>query len=343
MRTDHLFLETMRQAGDAEADDLVRFLFARELQNELYKFIGLEKSAIEKLNITPPLRDFLLRDISVPSWFDPDRLLNGQRFFRKHALDIMTLLGSLSLPFCYAASPGNKAIYFTGKMRKTPGKRLWETAHFIISVMEEGSFESGNGSFEIARTRLIHALVRYHIRAHNAWDMQWGLPVNQEDMAGTNLAFSYIIIRGLESSGVRMSSREKEDFLHAWRFIGYGLNIDDDLLPASMAEAALLEEAIRHRHFRLSEEARLLTRELLTHYQESFPAFAGYLVESQIRYLTGPEVSHLLGLRSYPARDALIAALNFVRKQLNRCFVNPFSYDIMIRNHLKLKARYSKV
>jgi hypothetical protein len=253
----------------------------------------------------------------------------------------MTLLGALSLPYCYAASPGNKAIYLTEKMRKNPGKRLLDTAQFIITVLEEGSFTTGEGSFEIQKTRLIHAMVRHYISTQNLWDYHWGAPVNQEDMAGTNLAFSYIIVKGLEESDFQLTQKEKEDFLYAWRFIGYQLQIDEALLPASYAEAEELESTIKHRHFKYSEEGNLLINDLLEHYRESFPAVAGYFVDSQIRYFTGPEVASFLGLKAHPVKDSIVRGMNKLRKRLNRLFVNPYSYRIMIRNHYKLKEKYS--
>ena len=256
----------------------------------------------------------------------------------------MTLLGAMSLPYCYAATPGNKAIYLTGKMRKSPGMRLLDTAHFIIEVLKEGSFESGgSGSFEVQRTRLVHALVRNMILNKTDWDIGWGLPVNQEDMAGTNLAFSYIILTGMQQSGFELSHKEREDFLYAWRFIGYQLRIDEWLLPADMAEAQELEKAIRTRHFRKSPEGSLLTSELIDHYRQSFPAVAAYFVDSQIRHFVGPEISELLGLQPEDTKDKIVNIINVIRKSINRTVVNPFSYQIMMRNHLKLKRKYSAI
>lgn len=341
MRTDYIFLEEMRQMGDTEADALVSRLFANQQEKNLYATLKLSLDDLTRRDIFPPVRDFLLAPARQPGWLNEEQLLGGQRFFRKHALDIMTLLGALSLPYCYAASPGNKAIYYTEKMRKTPGKRLLETAQFIITVMKEGSFNSLEGPFETQRTRLIHALVRHHIMNDKNWDLEWGLPVNQEDMAGTNLAFSFVIIRGLEESNIRMTEREKDDFLHAWRYIGYQLHIDEALLPASMTDASQLERSIRNRHFRSSEESQSLMRDLIRHYQESFPAIAAYFVESQIRYLAGHEVADLLGIPRQPVRDGVVKGINAIRKKINRFVHNPFSYQMMLRNHLQLKKKYS--
>lgn len=332
----------MRQAGDAGADEVVEQAFSGGSGKTFYSYLSLSREEVKKHPENPVVQYFLLKNTPVPTWYNRETLLSGQQFFRKYALDIMTLLGAMSLPYCYAATPGNKAILFTGKMRKSPGKRLLDTAHFIIEVMKEGSLdENGEGRFEIQKTRLIHALVRYSIRTKGTWDSTWGVPVNQEDMAGTNIAFSYITLVGLDQSKYIISETEKEHFLYAWRLIGYFLNIDEGLLPRTTTEAKELELAIRKRHFRKSEEGVELTHDLINHYRESFPAVAGYFVESQIRYFVGEEVANILGLKSDPFKDSLVKSINKVREGINKRFVNPNSYKTMLRNHEILKARFT--
>lgn len=336
------YLDSKRQEGDTEADQLIGNVFTSGKAAQFYAYLSSSMEEARANNEVPEVREFLFQPAVIPAWFDASRLSRGQAFFHKYALDIMTLLGAMSLPYCYAASPGNKAIYLTEKMRKKPGKRLLDTAQFIIEVMKPDAFSSaGGGTFEIQKTRLIHALVRHYIGDKTAWNPDWGVPVNQEDMAGTNLAFSYIILVGMEESDFPLSDIDKEDFLYAWRFIGYQLRIDEGLLPRNVSEARLLEEAIRRRHFRESPEGPLLVSDLIHHYRESFPAVAAYFVDSQIRYFIGPDVAALLGLRPDPTKDKIVGWMNRLRKKINRSFVNPFSYQIMMRNHLKLKKKYA--
>jgi hypothetical protein len=342
MRTDEQYLNAMRQVGDAEADAVITEVFQSRQERALYGYLPLSREDVKKNGTNTNVQSFLLARTQFPPWYDANRLLSGQRFFRKYALDVMTLLGAMSLPYCYAATPGNKAIYLTEKMRKSPGKRLLDTAHFIIEVMKENCFETnGDGHFEVQKTRLIHALVRYHIQSKTAWDPRWGTPVNQEDMAGTNIAFSYIILVGMQLSKFTISEEEKDSFLFAWRVIGHFLRIDPELLPSTITEAAALEQAIKRRHFKKSDEGILLTNDLIQHYKESFPLMAGYFVDSQIRYFVGPEVADYLGLKKHPIKDGFVRGLNCIREGINKLFVNPYSYSIMIRNHYKLKERYT--
>ncbi len=330
----------MRLVGDPEADTLVEQLFARQQSSQLYAFLELSEDQVERYDANPALRSFLLNKRMPPTWYNAEQAEHGQQFFKKYALDIMTLLGAL--PYCYAASPGNKAIYFSEKMRQKPGKRLLETAQFIIAVMDVGSFrEDGKAIRFINKTRLVHALVRYSLQAKSPWDIRWGVPVNQEDMAGTNLAFSYIIVQGLVRSCYAIQHQEVEDFLHAWRYVGYQLNIHSDLLPASFAEAKVLEKTIKDRHIKKSAEGSSLTHDLIQHYKTSFPYIPAYLVDGQIRYFLGPEISSIVGLYPDTVKDTLVIGINKLKERINRIYTDPDSYKKMLRNHAILKAKYA--
>nr|MCU0383258.1 DUF2236 domain-containing protein [Cyclobacteriaceae bacterium] len=301
MRYDNNLLNTYRKQGDTEADTLIQSLFTTKEQTALYTVLQTEKK--ENLaNLPEVLQSFFVNHKPKPVWYNNERILKGQNVFHTYAMPIMTLLGALSLPYCYAATPGNKALVATAKIKNATGKRLVDTAAFIIGVLTKNSLQDdADGYFLINKTRLIHALVRFHISKN--WNDEDGVPVNQEDMAGTNLAFSYMIIRGLKISGYPITDTEAEDLLYVWRYIGYQLNIDENLLPQNIKEAAQLEEAIRKRHFKPSAEAVSLTQDLIKHYQNYFPAVAAYLVEAQIKYWVGPGVSKILGLQDDFIKD----------------------------------------
>lgn len=335
------FLDQARGKGEEQADRLISALVAEGAQKALYAYFATPDDRISGLQLHEGIHTFILDKRSSPSWLNPKQLVKGQVFFKKYALDIMSLLGALSLPYCYAASPGNKAIYYTGKMKQTPGKRLHDTASFIIEALAENSFEAaGFGHIQVNRTRLIHAYVRHRLLHDGQWKASWGVPVNQEDMAGTNLAFSYIILKGLISMGFPISSEEREDFLHVWRYIGYQMHIADELLPGSYEEAAVLEERIRRRHFKPSIEGKALLRDLIVYYQQEFPPLASYFVADQIRYFLGDELAAMMGLRSGFIKDKLIRGINAVRKQINKSSIYTSRYREMMNNHRRNAKRF---
>ncbi len=340
MKTGHSFLNKQRQVGDSKADALVHHLFEVNEQTLLRQHLQMTSAGVDRQN-HPALKKFLCTYRKPPVWGDPLRILRGQQVFKKFAMPIMTLLGGLSLPYCYAGSPGNKALFLSEKMRQSPGKRLADTADFILAVSTPGSFGNNQeAAFLINRTRLYHALARYYLHKKGNWiNNLWGAPINQEDMAGTNLAFSYIILTGLQKSGHQLTKREKEDFLFLWRYIGYQLHITTDLLPGSFDEARQLERVIRKRHFKKSLEGEVLTQELLKYYRTIVKSPDGYLLDSQIRYWLGADVADCLGLPENPAKDNIVQTMNSVREVGNLFGVNANSYEQMLEQHKRLKQR----
>lgn len=320
-------LESLRGVGDHPADQLMQTLTASHRMDAWMQILPLPAERLRKARMDKEMAAFLKSPRPLPDWWDDSRLLRGQLVFRQCALDVMMLLGAMSLPYCYAASPGNKALYRAGKMRKQTAKRLFDTAQFVMAVLTPGSLAPrGDGYLHINKTRLIHAMVRQLVSRHD-WDSTWGLPVNQEDMAGTNLAFSYVILLGLQQSGVQLHAREREDFLFAWRCIGYQMGVDESLLPASFEEARRLEYAIRKRHFKKSEEGIELMNDLLQYFKGNFPPVPAYFIDSQIRYFLGPEIYPLLGLKPEPLKDNVRVYLSAIREAMNTFMINPGSYD----------------
>jgi hypothetical protein len=332
------FLQEQRYIGDPEADRLVTRLFEDKIEKELYQVLAMPAESLLSLKgLNKELNRFVQGKKTDPEWLDPAKIALGQQFYRKYASEIMMLLGAMSLPYCYAASPGNKAIYLTEKMRNKPGKRLLETAQYVIKLMESGSFDEGGIGYPfINKTRLVHAMVRYMLLHKADWDMEWGIPINQEDMAGTNLAFSFTIINGLEKQQFPLIPEQVEGFLHVWRYIGYQMDIHEDLLVDNMLEAADLELVIRQRHFKSSSEGHQLMQDLLKHYREEFPWLAAQLVEHQIRYFLGDEISDMLKIEKNQGKDALVSVMNRFKNKINRHF-HVSTYKTMMKNHERLK------
>lgn len=335
------FLDQQRIVGDFDADKMITSIFKQNRQAELYQFFALSEK--EFLAAKSLVYDFLQIQKPEPTWYDEKRILNGQTVFENYAMSIMTLLGVMSLPYCYAASPGNKALYLTEKMRKSPGKRLAETGEFTISVLRKGSLQKNKvGIFHITKTRLIHAMARYYLQK-GTWDKTCGVPINQEDMAGTNMAFSYVILTGLQLSGIILSQQQKEDFLFVWKYIGYHLGIYESLLPGTFQEARALSETIKKRTLRKTEEGIILTQELVNYYKSVLPKQEAEFVTAQIRYYLGNEVAEYIGLPADSTKDNLVKFTNSF-KELENIFLLPKnSLSELMRNYRVMKANNDKL
>lgn len=333
------YLNKQRQLGDQPADNTVNQIFKKNQQTEFYKLFSLSGNEILDLKGNHPGREFLLSPRHTPTWYDEERILRGQNIFSNYALPIMTLLGLMSLPYCYAASPGNKALYLTEKMRKSPGKRLAETGEFTISVLRTGNLQSGqSGLIQIGKTRLIHAMARYYLQ-RGTWDKSWGVPINQEDMAGTNMAFSYVILLGLQRSGYILSDKEKEDYLYVWKYIGYQLGIEVALLPDTFKEARLLSEKIKIRNFKKTEEGIVLTKELVNYYESVLPRQQALFASSQIRYFLGDEVSAMIGLHGNSIKDALVGLTSSFNELQNLFSLPKNQMSQLMANYEAMKAK----
>jgi hypothetical protein len=84
--------------------------------------------------------------------------------------------------------------------------------------------------------RALHAKVRRRLlRKANKWDAaEYGVPINQEDMAVTLLAFSYVALVGAEMIlGAPLPASDRAAYLHLWRYIGHLLGVADEHNPCA--------------------------------------------------------------------------------------------------------------
>ena len=297
------FLDSRRLVGDPDADTFVNEVFAdpirkKNLQNWMMLETGSE--ALDQLMLDYPHVSFISNSRILPDWADPALMRRGSAFFARHSEMIMSLLGLLSLPYCYTAAKGAIVLHLTELIRKQTTKRLFDTAIFIWEVLAPDAFdEKGKAFAEILKVRIIHAFVRHYINSNDQWDPAWGLAVNQEDMAGTNLSFSLIVIRGLRKLGYRVSKSDEEAFLHVWAVIGSLSGLENELIPVNSTQAELLDERIKQRQFAGSVHGKELTQALIGHILSVNESKAtADDIRGLMRYLLGDEISKKLAIDS---------------------------------------------
>jgi hypothetical protein len=85
----------------------------------------------------------------------------------------------------------------------------------------------GEGYQTTLRVRVLHAKVRRALLAHKQWNLpEYGVPLNQQDMAVTLLAFSVNALLGVEMVlGFALSKREQLAYLAYWRYLGWLLGV----------------------------------------------------------------------------------------------------------------------
>jgi len=290
-------LAQLRQIADPLADQIVAHFFS---QGRAPEFAQLMAGA-HQADWPAEVPAFLAQTAQLPPWADPELMARGCRFFEQRTQAIMSLLGFLSLPYCYAAADGAQVLYRSGRIVADTQRRLAETAQFVLEVTDPLAFgPGGEGFVAVRKVRLMHAAVRYHIGQSGRWDAGLGQPINQEDMAGTNLAFSFIVIRGLRKVGIAVDHQDALAYLHLWKVVGWLMGVQTDLLPDDERAAATLDQLIASRHFRKSAVGTELTAALIQAINETFrdlpqgrlPGF----VPAYFRFLLGDRVADLLGI-----------------------------------------------
>lgn len=300
-------LDGYRVKGDELADNTVSALFEigfNPLSNHDYANYQVNGQAIP--SSFPPILKEYFSHIKIQSI--NDKLIKaGAAFFLDYAQPMMLCLGLYSLPYCYAAANGAKVLVSSERILKNPEKRLLETGDFVLDLHAPNAFEAAGKAFvSIAKVRLMHAAIRYHLLKSGKWHSEWGHPINQMDMAGTNYSFSLIVLRGLKKLGFNINKDRAEAYIGFWNEVGLLLGLEQALLPADAQEAYVLEQKIRKDQFSYSKEGEALTKALLNYIDTQETPFP--LKGSQISaYLLGEELASLLGME--PSEDAQKLAL----------------------------------
>ncbi len=242
---------------------------------------------------------------ALPGWAQAEKIAAAQQLFTRAGWEIAAGLFCSSLPQAYAAANGATVIAQTQGMTRHVRQRILETAQFLFDVVDEGALEpEGRGVRTVQKVRLMHAAIRHLLitRPQPKWDAQrLGLPVNQEDLAGTLMTFSAVTLDAMKRLGVEVHATEAEGWLHLWKVVGHLMGIEAQLLPADLIEADLLMDAIRDRQWAPSPEGRALIAPLIQMMDTYFP---GQLLDgipvALVRYLAGDHCADTLGL---PAAD----------------------------------------
>lgn len=300
------YLESFRSMGDPSADEVVASLFA-EGEGAVHRASQLLRGLVDNDDVpdshmAPKLRAFLLQTAS-PSWADRDRIEAGARLFQRYGPHMTTLLNLYSLPMTYTARKGVQVLARTNRLQSNATRRITETAQMIIDVMKPGGLELnpdeyGAGIRSAQKVRLLHATIRHLILQHDpTWQAEWGLPINQEDMAGTLLSFVTPILDGLERLGIQLSAAEKDAYLHCWNVVGHFLGVREELLTHDLESAIALSKQIAARHSGACPEGQALTKALIETMEHLVP---GNLLDDVpvrlMRFFIGEEAAQLLAL-----------------------------------------------
>lgn len=296
-------LNRMRKLGDRRADKRVKALLKRgdvDAVNDLMHTLVSNDQLVPE-GLPKEIQAYLAESWALPEWADLNKIKRGQQLFETWGVLITLCLFCASLPAAYAAANGVKVLYLTAQLDTNTRRRVMETGQFLMDVLAVGGLgDDGKGLRTIQRVRLMHAAVRQLIEIRNKqqpglWDSDWGTPINQEDLAGTLLTFSYVVVEPMRRLGVRLPDEDVDAYIHTWNVIGHLLGLCDDMLVHDATDATELVNAIRRRQFRASPEGQDMTAALLKLLNELTP-FHQFeeTIPPLIRHLIGEDVADLL-------------------------------------------------
>ncbi|MFT5469113.1 MAG: hypothetical protein ACI8UO_004228 [Verrucomicrobiales bacterium] len=283
--SDDQFLDSLRLLGDAQADACVEALIC-DSENEGKDFHLLFKglnsnSAVVPEGIPDVLRRFFEDTAGHPvvdgQPADLERLERGGSVLLRNAFLSALALVAKSLNEGYAAPNLAVILSISKNLERNPYDRLLGVLQMVINVCNSTAFGgSGNALITAQKLRLLHAGVRLVVREPEGrlpgfpedypkdlgkYEELYQVPVNLEDMLGTIMGFSLLVVDGMQNLGARLSDSEAEDFYYVWRTFGQAMGIhppgkaeSSEFIPTSLAEAREFYTSYSRRHYRPVEE-----------------------------------------------------------------------------------------
>ena len=339
-RWDPAFLQSMRVVGDPEADAVVSDVIER---HDIHRVNQMMRSIVANDEIVTEampksVREYLKKTAVLPEWADMALIERGEKFFDLHWPLIVTLLFCASLPSAYAACRGAQVLFLTQRITRHIHRRIFETAQFILDVMAPGGLApEGKGIRAAQKVRLLHTTIRHHIEYvpewKEKWNPDWGVPINQEDLAGTLMTFSVQVLRGMKRFQIPVTSEQEEAYMHAWKVVGHIMGVREDLMPESYADALDLAETIFRSQMEESTAGVELTKALLDFMQRLGPArlFPG-LPATMIRHSIDPDVATMLKVPKSNWTAAVLSAELWYFRTLERFGLSRSSHSRLLQS-----------
>ena len=308
-------LDAWRLEGDPLADAAVRLLAGvrrgeiegpEVLRGDSWRSLTSVEQ-LEMLESThPAAAAFLGAARVVPAWVDWEAIAVGQQFFQINAAANSLALLNLSLIGGFGAPKINRVLEATGYLsrnRDLTYRRLFETMQMFVDTVPVGAMRVGGGGWRsVLNVRLLHASVRTWLLDSRHWDVAaWGVPINQEDMVITQLAFSAVLLMGLERLGVagHISDAAFNGYLHLFRYVGHlvGINEAHNTHMGSYRAAQVMVESIATHIVQPDDSSRRIGLHVIDaiSYRQPMPRTHHEMV-AMTRRLTGDAYADAIGI-----------------------------------------------
>lgn len=206
-------------------------------------------------------------------------------------------LASRSLLKQYAAYKSTNVLVYTKLLPKYPHRRILTTMQFVMDVMDPNGFNSeGYAIRSIQKLRLVHAMIRERIgqasdygKKKDVWDMDWGEPINQQDMLFAIHTFSVEVLRGLIASGEYVSQEERDNYYLAWHIIGRSLGVNPKINPTNYDIGVQTQQRIYDKEFIVNDNAPILAEPLMEFLDETLPLANRFGIIGLVKLFNDPQ------------------------------------------------------
>lgn len=285
---------------------------------------GLREREAAGEDVAPVLIEYLDTLEDTPDWVDWEQIERGQKAYLKFGQNAADVLLQLSLIGGYRfGGPTDLLVETGGLTGGTTLRRLAETQHWATKLAFPGLIYPHAEAWRLTgHVRAMHAVVNESIESR--WDIeQWGLPINQTDLASTLGLFDAVVLLGVRTLGVPISRQESRDIMHLWRYVGWMLGVDEDFLVESERQRHVINYHILMAQSDMTEAGPQLTQALVQAHQDRFRAgpmpkvqgwFARERLLSMLTVFLGRESMAEFGLPTRPPWAHLyLGALNSLR------------------------------
>lgn len=337
-RYSHRNLEQWRQVCDDKADACTALIKRGRPSDMLAE---VESRARTEGGV---FQDFLDHCNTVPGWVDFNELEKGRKVFLQYGpLQGLVLLCS-SLVEGYSYNKPAQVLVSTGRLQKDVTKRIYETGQLLHNMVGIGGIQPGSiGHRTLMEVRLVHSAVRQFLWHSGKWDAEkYDQPINQEDMAGTVLEFDFMVARGIEKLGVRVTEEEKRLMHYYWRYAGYILGVDEALLSASIEEQYILALQLMSHLYSPTPDSEKLAKALLRDMADKPPFM---LTEGMLlafaEYLLGPIVSRDLQIKTTLPNRVMVRMISQVLRtaSVSRPFMPEFIQQFVGESNHKMRRK----
>jgi hypothetical protein len=263
--SDPAFLNEMRGSTDLAADACVAALHHEFPSSNFHSLLAtLSRNDVEISALPEPLKTFLESTRAIPTLDDVpidrvlERVKRGQEVFQNHTGISCLILLLKSLPEGYQAPNLTQLLQVSGNLEDNTFKRLLGVLQMMVDVCKIGGCEpSGRAIITAQKLRLLHAGIRKIVRQTKPdYEPKFGIPVNHEDMLGTIMGFSLLVVRGLETLKTPLTPAEADDYYYIWMVFAVVIGIHPPgqpnslrYVPRNLVEAAQFYAAYDLRHY----------------------------------------------------------------------------------------------